>query len=308
MIYLALPALISLIIKTMILWGVRKTVETSKSHIFIGLITVAIIHNLVEITGLWMLTVGVNPEYIFRVYYALLLFLAAYISLYCLQVSSLKYSIISIYLVICSIVGVLLMFPGIIIDGYTSISYSITAIHGRFYVVFRGAILLYLCSSLFFLISGYIKTEDRLTRVRCIFTGIALSPIFAVGFGVLALQAIGVQINAMMAVPIATTFFIIFMVKTERTHKLTDIHLYIPWSNEWNLARRLLAVFSDYTLNRKTVKESVTEIEIMLIRYKLNRYDYNICRTSKSMGLPTSTLYSRCKTLDIPIKRQDKKQ
>lgn len=307
MILLMVPATISFLIKAFILWVARETLSLKQPTILVGLVAIAMLHNITEVVGFSLLVQGENPEYLFRIYYVLTLALLGYVSAYALKVSNLNLPLARpIYLAAGGIVSVLLLIPGPVIDGYHNIGYSVTANRGDFYWMFQLLVLFFLISTIVYLILGYRRSSEAETKIGCIYTLLAFFPLVLVCGGVIALMAAGIKINATVVIPIATTLFIIITVATEARHRSTDIRRYLPWSREWQLVRKLLATVSDFSLGKIPLKNAVEQAEALMIAYKLNQHNGNVSTAAADMGMPRATLYHKLKKAGIEIKRVNK--
>ncbi|MGH1540172.1 MAG: hypothetical protein ACRBHB_07100 [Arenicella sp.] len=300
MIWLLLPAGLSLVIKLSILWFSRKTLSLGKPSIFVGLIVISAMHNLCEIITFSLFLSGGNPEYLFRTYYVLSCGMLGYILAYAIQVTQIDLKNINRFLAtLCILVGVAILSTDLVISGYTAIDYSITAIKGPHYWLFQIPLLTMLLLTVTVLITGYIRSEDNNIQISSLYTLAALLPLVIVGIGVVVLMQMGFKINAMVAVPISTTLFILITLRNESTHRLTDIRRMLPMSPEHKTCHKIMDSINDYTTQTISYKEAIKEIEISLLNYSTEKTSDNITRTAKMMKMPRSTVYATQRRLGI---------
>ncbi len=292
MTWVILPACISFLIKLGVLWVARESHPLRKPNAFIGLILVAMLHNVTEGIGYALLLKGINPDTLFNVYYVLTVFLFAFICIYAFDISKVKLRWVreSILIISC-IVGVLILTTNLVVSGYESIGYSVTAMKGDFYSLFQLPALTFLISTIVFLIMGYNNATKPSTKVTCLYTLFALLPFVFGVVGVIVLMAFGYKINAMMVIPIASTLFILITLKTEFRHKITDIRRLLPFSNERRATAEMLQVMSKYAMQDISHKELMRDIEKICLKYKVVVNDGNVAKTAGSMDLPRSSVY-----------------
>jgi DNA-binding NtrC family response regulator len=94
-------------------------------------------------------------------------------------------------------------------------------------------------------------------------------------------------------IPIATTIFLVVILRMERSHKLTDMRMLIPGSEESKVLGELMAAFSNYSIYGENHKETLNEIERALVIYKHTAMaNMKTSEIAKEMGMPRPTLYS----------------
>lgn len=313
--WLLLPAVISFFVKIGILVFARRTLSFGKPSILLGLLVICGLHNICEVLTYGSFLNGSDPGMLFRTYYLLLIFMFAYMFAYAIQVSQLKLRFLyQPLIVICIVIGGL-FYTNMIVEGYTAIEYSITAIRGEHYWIFQLSALSLLFGTPIVLTVGYRRAQDQRVKVQCMYTILALAPlVFGIAFVILLMMA-GIKINAMIVIPIATTLFIIVTVRTEAKHRMTDIRRWLPGSPERKAAMEMLEAASDYNLGDKNLKEALQTCEKVLVKYKfdLHRYPdadnpgkqvYNVSAAADDMGMSRSTAYLKAEQHGISVKRQ----
>ncbi len=298
--WLLLPAAISFFIKIAILWFARETVSFGRPTILLGLILICAMHNVCEFLTYSNFLAGKSPDLLFRSYYVLLCGMLAYMLAYAAEVSNLKPKwLYPLLVAICTIVGSAILFTDLVVAGYTTIGYSITAIRAEHYWLFQLTALPLLISTAAVLIAGYIKSDEHIIQIRCLYTLLGLAPLIICIISVIVLMAMGFKINAMMIIPISSTLFILITLKTEAQHRLTDVRRMIPYSIERTTSNEIQNVISNYAMENKSHKEAIADIEKLLVVYKNTKTGNNVSKTAESMGLPRSTVYAIFKRLEI---------
>ena len=301
-----IPALLSLLLKAYIL--MINLTRDKISIVFLSLMVIFAIHNGIELLGYISLFNSGDASAFFRPYYVITIYLISYLLLHSLTVAGYENRVItSAVLLIATLLASLIIFSNSIIEGYTSIGYSVTAIEGKYYSVLSAFILISLFTTTAVLIHGYKSTATTaLQAKRCLYSLYALAPIilaFALAF---IFKIADIEFNAAGIVPIATTIFLIVLLTTEEQHKLTDIRKFLPLSLEKQTSNNFMSILDHY-INHKNEKDIFktihSSIEKEIISYSLKKCDYNVSKTTKMMGLKSrSTLYSMMSRLDIDIK------
>jgi len=109
--------------------------------------------------------------------------------------------------------------------------------------------------------------------------------------------------------PIATTIFLVIVLKTESKHELSDIRRLLPLSLERQTANSFLNLLDLYVKNgnkENVYKDLQRGIETEIVSYSLKKCNNNIADTAKMMGIRNrSTLYAMIKRLDIDLENTD---
>jgi len=301
-----LPSLIGLLFKLFILVYAVRDKAISKTILF--LIMVFACHNLIEFVGYIQFLDEQTVAFLFRTYYVATILMIASLPVHSLFTTrtfdnNQAFAAGVGFLTAVLIVGVL--FTNLIVAGNFSIGYAVTAITGPYFMLFVGFVFFSLLSSVWFLARGYIHAEHELNSMRSLYSLAAVAPLFVILSTGIIFKVIGVNINFAGLVPLATTFFVFLILKTESKHQLTDIRRYIPFSRERKASMQILQLMDNYAQNSSGVdsyQELRNGIERQAIQYTLEKCDHNITKAAQMMGLQNrSTLYSMIKRLDIEI-------
>lgn len=297
---LMMPAIVALLIKLYILLISRKI--TGQSSIFFTMVLIFACHNIAEVLGFVQYLTGEQQLLILRWYYVMSFCSLAAILLYSIDVSKIlmPHKNISVFIVgLTSFFCILSLTTDLILAGSTSIGYIMTAVKGPYYWAFQVSALLTYAGIFCILIKGYIKAKQHITAIQCSYTLLAFAPKILVGVSLVILMALGVHLNAAAILPITTTLFLLITLKSEAKHKLTDIRRFVPFSIERKTSSEIMDIFSSYAKDETNYRDSMAEIEKLLVTHKHNKNGGNVSTTASSMEIPRSSLYSIFNRLDI---------
>jgi DNA-binding protein Fis len=178
-----------------------------------------------------------------------------------------------------------------------------TAIKGSLYWLFAAYLLMVLLSNFAVIFQGYRIAKLRIDSVRCVHSMIALAPVMLVFLLTIIFKIADIKINATGLIPIATTLFLVIVLKTESKHKLSDLRRVMPLSAERKTSNNFMDLLDSYIQSddRSNVyKELQAGIEKEIIMYSIKKCDGNISKTTRMMGLKNRrTLYSMMTRLDM---------
>jgi len=274
---LLFPALISLLLKLTVLGYVLRGGKVST--VFLSLIAVFAAHNAIEVIS--------------------------YLHFFKSNANALDKLVTWSLALIATSLSITIFFSDLIIAGQTSITYSVTAIQGKLYSLFSIYSLSCLFSSLLILIYGYRSSTMQLDALRYKYSLLALSPVILVFSTVIIFKITNIQVNAAGVLPIATTLFLIIVLKTEAKHKLSDVKRFLPMSLENKTANNFLELLDFYVQNNKqdnVYKDLHKNIEKEIISYSLKKCDNNVADTAEMMGINRSSLYAMIDRLKIDLK------
>ncbi len=207
------------------------------------------------------------------------------------------------------VLSILVLTSDSVIAGSQSIGYSMTAIKGEYYGVFMLYTLLMLLLIPASLVYGFLKAKTQIELARCFCSLFALVPLIVSSIIVWVFKTFDVQINSAGIVPIATTFYLFFLIKSESTHHITDFRRYLPFSPERRSAKRFVEIADSYarSINKTNAyNEFRDSLERQAIFYTLEKCNGNITQAAAMMGLPNrSTLYSMMNRLNITQAERD---
>jgi len=296
---LLIPASFSLVVKLLIL--AVLIAQKSHSRIFNSMLFVFACHNICEILVYLEMFNHINTDWLVRVYYSLSVLGMMHILLYALEVSKVANLPAKInYATAFSIVAVLaILFSDTIVTGSAPLGYTVTALHGSGYLLFQALVVFSMFATIGVLAQGYRKNHDHLSQTQCLYTLLAIVPLTLVGPTVVALQALGVTINASLLLPVFSTLYLLVIILGESTHRLTDIRMYLPRSLEHQTSKKLFDACALYSSNTFSIKQAQEDIERTLILHALKKNKYNFSETARQIQMKRSTLYSACNRLGI---------
>ncbi|MFQ3244523.1 MAG: DNA-binding protein Fis [Arenicella sp.] len=296
------PALAALIFKLFILAYVLRGGRVS--IVFLSLIIIFALHNAIEIFGYFNVQRGDSANVYFLLYYVATVYVILYMLLHGLSVSKLENKMaVTAFVALSTCLSGLILFTDLIIGGQYSIGYSVTAIKGPYYWGFAAYILITLSSGFFATLLGYKNATSQIDSIRCLHSMLALAPMTLVCAIAMIFKMTDVGVNATGLIPIATTLFLVIVLKTESKHKLSDLRRVMPLSPERQTSNNFMDLLDSYIQSghRSNVyKELQAGIEREIIMYSIKKCDGNITKTAEMMGLKNrSTLYSMMIRLDM---------
>ncbi len=305
--FLMIPAVISLVIKLVVLILYRK--GGGESSIFYTLILIFAGHNLAEVLAFLQHFSGDQMTAVMEWYYLLSFCSLGVMFLYAREVSNIAGPIYQTALIIGMITivfGVLVFSTDLIIAGSKPLGNIATAVKGPYYWVFQISALLTYGSVFFFLIKGYLNAKHHITAIQCSYTLFAFSPLIIVGASLVILMAFGIHLNAVAILPITSTLFLLITLKSESQHRLTDIRRFVPFSIERKTSSKIMNIFSSYAKDETNYRDSMAEIEKLLVTHKHSKHNGNVSTTAASMEIPRSSLYSIFRRLNIEHNENEK--
>jgi len=298
-----LPALISLIFNLVVLAHLFRGGRVSK--LFLWLIIVFASHNAIEfigfVNGASKDAGHASIEWMFRLYYGTTTFVLLAMFLHATSVSKTNNNIVtSISSVVACAISFCLLFTDLIVSGYYSIGYSASAEKGPLFQLFSIYVFVTLFGGAYVTFKGYRTAASQIESVRCFLSLMALAPMTLVCVMAMLFKILDLPVNATGLIPIATTLFLVIVLKTESKHRLSDLRRVMPLSLERQTTARMMDLLDEYIQNqnkRDVYKELQSGIEKEII-------NNNVTATSKMMGLKNrSTLYSMMNRLGIDISK-----
>lgn len=304
----SLPAFISLIFNLVILAHLFRGGRVSK--LFLWLIIIFACHNAIEFIGFIN---GVSTEaghqsieLMFRLYYGATIFVILAMFLHATSVSKTNSNLVTIIFSLSAfLISFCLLFTDLIVSGYYSIGYSVSAEKGPLFQLFSFYVFVALFGGAYVTFKGYRTAASQIESVRCFLSLMALAPMTLVCVMSMLFKILDLPVNATGLIPIATTLFLIIVLKTESKHRLSDLRRVMPLSLERQTTARMMDLLDEYIQNQNqkdVYKDLQAGIEKEIINYSLEKCDNNVTATSKMMGLKNrSTLYSMMNRLGIDI-------
>ena len=297
-----LPALIGLALKLTIVLYVLSGKKVST--VFLSLLLVFACHNAIELIGFFKIFQDVSVAAHFRAYYV-----ATLAMLMCVNLQAYSIAGITNRALIASVVGVSVMlaiailFTDFVVAGAFQTTFTMSAVEGPWYFLFGSYLVATFASVIWVLVHTYQYPNNTADGQKALYTLFALLPLVLVFLAALALKSMGYGGAAAGALPVATTLFLIIMLKTESRHHLTDLRRFLPFSAERNASAEFLRLMDTYSQNlgdADSFSELRNGIERQAVLYTLEKSGNNITKAAEMMGLQNrSTLYSMMKRLEI---------
>lgn len=306
---LVLPAVIGFLLKVWVLYITRT--HAVRDLLFYSLLCVFALQNLWEIIGFFEKDTGIPMQWYFRTYYVLLIAVTAFLVIYALKVARISRTSFVFYSVIWAVASISLafaiLFTDLVVAGYKPAAYTLTAIQGPLYVLFRLFTLGTIVTVISALIYGYRTSSTRRAEIQNLYFLLALAPLILVSLLVTALLMLGISFNMAVVFPLATTLFVLILALSETEHGITDIRIYLPFSAERQLVTRLTKSGALFSIRKRSLKQTSDDIEKALLLYSLSKNEYRVSAAAKDMGVNRTTLYSICRRHEVDVEALAKK-
>lgn len=295
------PAILAFFVKLIVLFLGQRAPNANK--VFIFMVMIFAFHNVCEILIFLEVFNGVKSDYLLKVYYTVSIISLLSINCFVASLVDLTKSlVVKVLTPICFVVIILLLTTDLVVIGSVPLAYTVTAMQGQFYWLFQLLSAVLLLSIFAQSYATYTMTSSHITQIRSLYIAIALAPLLIIAFLVMILMNMGFQINGAILFPFATTLFFIITLASEYQHKLTDVRRFLPFSDERRSSNEIMEVFSSYARDDANYRDSVSQIERLLVLHKLNKADGNASLTAEQMGMPRSSLYSIFNRLQINLR------
>lgn len=299
--YILIPAVLGLLIKAYLLFVSRRSLHKTN---FLMILCVCTLHSLCEIVTYSTFLLGKDATVLFRIYYILSVWWICYAFVYTCDVAKMKKIWTYTPIFLCCIISLLFGFTDIIISGYKSIGYSITAVKSSHYWIFQVFALSLITLSLVSLVKVIILNDDVIQKVQSIYLLLGFMAPFVTIICVIVFMQLGYKINAIAIVPIATTSFFIFLIYSEKSHGLIDIRCFLPWSPQGMYRREVRRIANLFTLQQINMAEAKRQQEKATTEYLMKAYKHkSINRIANELGVSRSTLYAILDRHDIKAMR-----
>lgn len=300
MTWFMLPAIIGILVKLYLLFGVRRNVLIN--HAVIGLVSVLALHNLSELLLFNSFVKSLDANHLIRAYYVCSIMVSSYALYYALSLSKFN-SKVNTFL-FCAIPALCLsltvLMSNFIIAGASELSYTITALKGNQYWVYPIFLIASMVLTISCLLVNYRNSESPDHEVRNFYALASMTPLLGIPVVVVGLMSVGIAVNATFVFPIASTLFLLILIKGKYSLSLhRDPRGIVPNSLESQLATIISQANAQYSFEKISHKELMASIEKAVIQYKYLKNDRNVSRTANSMKIDRSTLYNKFKALEV---------
>lgn len=302
-----IPSLLAICLKIAIFMRYHESLH--RENLNLGLFFFAVFAlNLVELIIL-------NQDYNQQT--NLLLLLAYYCCAVCvihayvniaLQYSGFRWQLARIKIVLNFLLGLLI--TGLILDrsiiaGVQVADFSLTKIAGANYWLFQAYAVGCSLFALALLIHGIRHIRSNVSKQQCVVLLLSTTLPVLVTISIIGLQAIGVEITAVLFMSFALTLMLGVMVVAEEKSRLFRLLTFIPLTKERRLHKRLLAQVSgcialnddpaqEQSLN---LKQMMKNFEGLLIEHMLDYYEGNQKLTANALGVSEATVSRRARAV-----------
>lgn len=298
---LIVPALIALIMKVFLL--IASSSNSKANEKWVAFVTVFAVLNLCEVLLLFGDERGWRLENFLCIYYVLILAVMSYGLNYIVDSSMLLQRT---YFKFCA-AGSLVMMGFVIatdsiIYGEASAATYISAYKGDHFIYFKALVLAHLIGGLSFLLYNTCYWKSRCVDrfVNCLYALIGFLPLIVFGGAIILLLQKDFGVNALVVLPVCSTFFLMVTVKGQSIYLLKrDIRSIFPFTPESGVRAEFEWATTQYNFGKTKHKETMIMLERNLVLYKLTKHNWNVSRAASDMGLSPSTLYSMMERLKV---------
>ncbi len=294
---LLIPAVVAFVIKCFFLYS---SMDSLKKNMFTVMLSISALHSLNELVGVGAFFLGNDVQLLMRLYYVMSVWWLGFALMYVFEVLSSKAIFNHITIVLVAVISSLFLFTDLVISGFESNGLVPTAVKADFYWIFQAFALGTIAASILLLSKQIFFSKVSIDKqLKCFYLLIGFLSPFITVICVIVMMQLGINISAVAIVPIATTLFVVFMVKSEQQHGLIDLRRFIPWSRENKASKKVNLIFTRLTLKEITLKEAENEFQKLAIEYQKELTNNNISVAAKNLGISRSGLYSKIEKLSM---------
>lgn len=294
-----LPAAIALVIKLWLLNSAR--LKPWVGHRWTGFVAVFAVHNISELLVFNQFANGLPGDFLVRCYHACVTLVLIYGFIYIMNEHKFHWQkrVAEFVGVLGACLIAIIFFSDFVVAGYTSLSYSLTAVKGDGYLIFQ--LFSMVCTSLIVgtLVFNFRKAEEQKDEIDYFYTLMALLPLAIATVTITGLMMLGFSLNGLIFIPIASTLFLLITLKGKNSVLLgRDLRSLLPFSLERRLRVALCLAETQYVAENISHQEAMVMIEKALMEYKQDKHKGNVSKAAESMGLVRSTFYSKMNRLE----------
>ena len=300
-----LPSLIAIALKISIFMRYHESLH--RENLSLGLFFLAAFSlNLVELITLNQnYSHSINMSMLLAYYVSAIFIMHAFVNL-ALQYSEFRWHVGRIKFFLNLLLGLLtlgvILSRSIIADVQT-VEFSITKIAGPNYWMFQVYAIGSLLFALSLLIHGIRRARSNISKQQSLILLLSTSMPILVTFGVIGLQAFGVQITSALFMSLALTFMVAIIVYAEEKTRLFRMLTLVPLTKERRLHKQLMKQLSScISLNEDPTQEKslnlkhmMRDFEGLVIDHMLDYYEGNQKLTASALGVSEATLSRRAR-------------
>jgi len=300
-----LPSLLAIGLKISIFMRYHESLH--RENLSLGLFFLAAFTlNLVELLTLNQhYSHSINMSMLLGYYVSAIFIIHAFVNL-ALQYSEFRWHVERIKTGMNVVLGLLtlgMIFSRSIVADVQTVEFSLTKVAGSNYWMFQIYALGSLIFALGLLIRGIRRTRSNIGKQQCLVLLLSTAVPVLVTFGIIGLQAIGVEITSALFMSLALTLMVAIIVFAEEKTRLFRMLTFVPLTKERHLHKQLLAqVSSCIALNADpsqqqplNLKQMMREFEGTLVEHLLDYYDGNQKLTANALGVSEATLSRRAR-------------
>lgn len=299
-------SILCLFLKVVIVWLYRAYIafySTWAKALLLSLFSM----NLLEFVGYYYPMDGKNALLLLSLYYISVISAGGTIlGLSLLITERLSRAWLMTVLLTLAITETASLVPGVVLNGVSSVGYSLTRVPGPYYWLFQVAMLFFLCGGALVLVQGALTNRSAAIRRKAKALLIALAPLLITSVAVIVLMQLGFKITNSVVGSLAILVFLLILLATENAiiadpegsdGKLFRFLSYLPATEEFKLATRVRQAL---WINRLDgLHSTVTEFERMIISEALALGGGNKSSTAELLGISRASLRRKLNTSGI---------
>lgn len=290
-------ALVAVLMKVYI--GVTSSKYEWASVSWFFLVSAFLMQNLVEWIGYYQLSLGVNSEYLLKVYYITLSFLLFAVLMFVSDKQSrVQSAIVFAYLSTSALLTIAILFTPYIIVGYQSGTFPPVAIKGDYFPIYLYTSLSSVFVSLSFIGYNVVNGADAENRRYNFYNLVSLLPFFltciVVGGGIL----LGFKVNGTGAFPISSSLFMLsILILRCKPHYIVDSA--IPFTESRSIFKQGGMNVITATNGDQSLKQMHEAHEELILKCFIDKMGKNKSLLSKQLGIDRKTLSRKLKKHEL---------
>ncbi len=302
---LLIPSILAISIKIGIFWRYHHSLKRENFDLAIFFVAVFFL-NIFEMLSIGTEFSADSSLLILLAYYSCVIFtihglinVALLYSGFNWQLSRIK---LTLNVLLASLVIGLFASQGIIAGVEPINGFSLTRIPGDYYWTFQAYLFGGLILAISLLIYGLRFAETNIARQKCLVVLIsAATPIF-MAMTVVALMALGVQVNGVIFMSLSLSIMLGLIVFAEEKTRLFRLLTLLPYTRERRFHKQMLdkitgciAISEDTGQQALNLKQMMKELEGSVVEHVLGYYNGNQKRAAQALGVSEATISRRAR-------------
>ena len=210
---------------------------------------------------------------------------------------------LALNIVLAAIISGMLFTRGIIAGVAPMNSFTLTRIPGDYYWLFAAYLFLGLALAVGLLIRGILHADSNFARQKCLVVLVAAATPVLMAATVVAMMALGVQINGVIFMSLSLSVMLGLIVFAEEKTRLFRLLTIMPYTRERRLHKQLLnkitdcvSISDDPNQQAVNLKQMMKDLEGSVVEHVLSYYDGNQKKAAHALGVSEATLSRRARS------------